>query len=713
MSDFKVLLIVASLVYSDTQILVSKCTEAQFRCNDGTCIASELKCDGAVNCPDKSDEDFVICRTNECQAGQFQCVYGACVKADATCNGVKDCEDNSDELLLACRNQTTYTDCTLIATACVFNRKKCTPASRKSNYLSKCETNERSCKDGSLIKIKKKCEGTAHCKDGSDESLEMCSTNRCFSGLDFRCKYGGCVDASAKCNGVKDCADGSDELNNLCHVNNAGLCVLPPFPKNGFYSADGYPYAHPGQAIELANLNYSCHSGYQLVGTQHPSCTRGYWSHDIPTCVSQCSLKKDPSVQYLCLPSNSSSQEGAKECGDVVQEGTAVRPKCREPGYHYKGMLINMNCRNGEWDHIIVCTPINEGQCTLPPFPRNGYYSTADLPTAHPGQVLDTVHLNYSCHLGYKLVGTQSPYCRKGWWSDKAPECISQCLLNKHPSVQYLCLPKNSSSQYGAQECGELVEDGTVVRSTCRENYYSGVLVNMHCTDGVWDIVNVCSPQCGLVTSEGEQMVLGGRSAKRGELPWHAGIYKKTFNPYKQICGGSLISRTVIISAAHCFWTELHKQLPASEFAVAVGKLYRPWNNPQDEDAQKSDVREVKIPTRFLGAASNFQDDIAVVIVQTAFEFRTYVRPVCVDFDYMFSRRQLHVGAAGKVAGWGLTDEDGIEARVLQVVELPYIDIETCISASPPGFFEFITSDKICAGVINGKAKSTYFFRTN
>ncbi|KOB68747.1 Hemolymph protein 14 [Operophtera brumata] len=84
-------------------------------------------------------------------------------------------------------------------------------------------------------------------------------------------------------------------------------------------------------------------------------------------------------------------------------------------------------------------------------------------------------------------------------------------------------------------------------------------------------------------------MVVGGERVKRGELPWHAGIYRKNVTSYEQICGGSLISKRVVISAAHCFWTDLEKQLPASQFAVAVGKLYRPWDDTVDQ-AQKSDV---------------------------------------------------------------------------------------------------------------------------
>ncbi|KOB68361.1 Pattern recognition serine proteinase [Operophtera brumata] len=205
--------------------------------------------------------------------------------------------------------------------------------------------------------------------------------------------------------------------------------------------------------------------------------------------------------------------------------------------------------------------------------------------------------------------------------------------------------------------------------------------------------------ECGVSGQTYLPVVSGGTPAIHYEMPWHAGIYSKRFRPYMQICGGSLVSHTVVISAAHCFWSDQEKQLPAEDYAVALGKIYRPWNDPQDKLVQKSDI-----PPRFFGSTANFQDDLALVVLRSAVVFSKAVRPVCLSFDYAFDVRQLTSGALGKVAGWGLTSKDGPEAPTLQVAQLPYIVIEECVADASPDFLASITGDKICAGYTNGTA---------
>ncbi|KAG6465540.1 hypothetical protein O3G_MSEX015219 [Manduca sexta] len=187
--------------------------------------------------------------------------------------------------------------------------------------------------------------------------------------------------------------------------------------------------------------------------------------------------------------------------------------------------------------------------------------------------------------------------------------------------------------------------------------------------------------------------------------PWHAGLYTKTSTPYKQICGGTVIAKNVVVTAAHCITQDPNDNMPAaSQFAVAAGKIYRPWNDIHDVGAQKSNVSEIKIPPRYQGALANFQDDIALLILANEFRYNEYVQAACINFSADFDEEQLEEGKSGKVVGWGLTDENSPRSQVLQAATLPCVNINKCIAQSPLSFKSSITGDKICAGYTNGTA---------
>lgn len=42
-------------------VVLPKCLDHQFRCNNGKCIPSKYVCDGELDCEDKSDEDPTSC----------------------------------------------------------------------------------------------------------------------------------------------------------------------------------------------------------------------------------------------------------------------------------------------------------------------------------------------------------------------------------------------------------------------------------------------------------------------------------------------------------------------------------------------------------------------------------------------------------------------------------------------------------------------------
>ncbi|KOB74658.1 Fibrillin-2, partial [Operophtera brumata] len=363
------------------------------------------------------------------------------------------------------------------------------------------------------------------------------------------------------------------------------------------------------------------------------SCLPGYVGSP-PTCA-ECVVNSDCSLGKACIN---------KKCADPCEGTCGTNAHCDV--FNHSPVC---SCGPGlTGNPFVICrqeaSKPPPGNCILPPYPVNGDYTTG-ITDAEPGQGFLYVAVNVTCHPGYGVVGPSSTTCVNGMWPFPFPKCIPMCELKPNPTVEYRCLASVADEAY--RPCGK----------------------------------------CGKVTPDGAQLVVGGESAKKGELPWHVGIYKKSF--------------MVLVPAAHCFWHN-HEKLPASLFAVAVGKLYRPWNNEVDE-AQKSDVEEIIMPPRFQGAANNYQDDIAGVIVAHPFKFETFVRPVCINFEINIDRIQVQDGTKGKVAGWGLTGENGNASSVLQVVELPYVEVSTCIKNVPAIFLEYITSDKICAGTLDTK----------
>lgn len=60
-------------------------------------------------------------------------------------------------------------------------------------------------------------------------------------------------------------------------------------------------------------------------------------------------------------------------------------------------------------------------------------------------------------------------------------------------------------------------------------------------------------------------------------------------------------------------------------------------------------IRDIILPTHFYGAELSYQHDLAIVIVKKSFEYRSFIRPVCLDFRPHFNEEQLKQNNFGKV----------------------------------------------------------------
>ncbi|GBP30586.1 Coagulation factor IX [Eumeta japonica] len=450
------------------------------------------------------------------------------------------------------------------------------------------------------------------------------------------------------------------------------LCKLPPNPDRGFYDISYTKTRRPGKlevnqyVLDEANGVYEV---FNLV------CKNGQWV-----------------IKFWKKPKSETLRFDKDELCPVLCATTVLKVDS-EPAKQPYLPNIRVTEENTK----------NQTKCELPPYPQDGNYTVMHRPAAAPGAVLGAAHLSYSCYPNRKLVGSKDVYCIEGAWSDDAPKCI-------------------------------------------------------HNTTAVTQSVLSFFAECGSIRSIAVEQTSSDTAARR-ELPWHVALYDKQ-RTYERICSGSIVATNLVgelvemdvkfddradqrdrvqvlvnetvrllcneelefVNAtvfvgitldnrlqwgphitAHCFGSGAGDSQPTSRFVVAAGKARGAWSDAADEHAQTSDAAEVIIHPRYRGKETSYQNNIALIFLDTPLNYTDYVMSVCLDFDLELDEKQLADGNLGKIASWGSASKNGTDISKLKVDWTPYVDTNKCISNSSPSLLQYITSDKICAGDAKSK----------
>ncbi|CAH0698546.1 unnamed protein product [Spodoptera exigua] len=459
---------------------------------------------------------------------------------------------------------------------------------------------------------------------------------------------------------VQDCADGSDEMQDLCDrilpaTTPRPICILPAYPENGRYILGGNATGVPGQMLPTVVLKYSCDPQYIIVGSSTLFCYRGQWSQDFPECLRYCNLPKHHSIEYKCSSSDDETLVPTEDCQEQIPDGTTVYPRCRQPVYYSPVDLLPMRCEIGTWDHTVTCVPDGEGKQFNPT--KTCDFTAKKLPLVVSPQF-------QSSPLSIGILGV---------------DISSEVQFRGHLEGKAKALPATLQGASSAP-CG--------IRFS---SLGGGTLHQLLLLDRIRRRP-VRIVDCPVVSDRLDSLAL--RRDAEVAVPHCA--YPATPAEHQPYRVPGMRER----GAAHCFWSRGELLSPAN-YVVAAGKLYRTWDHPNDTNVQISDIREIRVPDRFQGAATNFQDDIALLTLVTNLVYTRQVRPVCIDFDYEFDSRQLKVFSVGKVAGWGVT-EQGLFSEVLRVADMPYVSVADCLTDIAEKYKAYITGDKFCAGYKNG-----------
>ncbi|XP_047112422.1 trypsin 3A1-like [Schistocerca piceifrons] len=199
-------------------------------------------------------------------------------------------------------------------------------------------------------------------------------------------------------------------------------------------------------------------------------------------------------------------------------------------------------------------------------------------------------------------------------------------------------------------------------------------------------------------TSAQVPRIVGGTNVSIELVPWQVSVQIGD----KHFCGGSIISKSWVLTAAHCIRMYYSYRIRAGTANLRTGRLY--------------DVIEKKIHERYNMLA--YDCDVAILKIRGEFRLgkkaKVCARPGRVRLEpiskHMEKRAKPHVsavalqanvaaGASVMVSGWGAMVEGASTTNFLRATTVQVVSLSECRSCY---FSEALTSNMVCAAVPSG-----------
>ncbi|NXO66736.1 TMPS2 protease, partial [Phainopepla nitens] len=203
------------------------------------------------------------------------------------------------------------------------------------------------------------------------------------------------------------------------------------------------------------------------------------------------------------------------------------------------------------------------------------------------------------------------------------------------------------------------------------------------CASG--NVVSLRCIECGLSSKSVSIMnrIVGGSGAVLGQWPWQVSLHVQGTH----VCGGSIITRHWIVTAAHC--VEGRFSDPHS-WRVYAGILN------QDEMFLRSGYRVQQIISHPDYDTDSKDNDVALMKLETPLSFSETVRPVCLPNPGMMFQPNQQCW----ISGWGAEYQGGKTSNNLNYVAVPLIERSRCNAVYI--YNGMILPTMICAGDLAG-----------
>merc|ERR1711962_419598 len=181
-----------------------------------------------------------------------------------------------------------------------------------------------------------------------------------------------------------------------------------------------------------------------------------------------------------------------------------------------------------------------------------------------------------------------------------------------------------------------------------------------------------------------QDRIVGGEDASPGEFPWQVELTWGVGGSL--LCGGSLVTESMVITAAHCC-----EDMSPSDLGVVVGSYHLHQNDPDQASFSVTTVIQHELYNK-----RTKENDICLLELDGRVNLDS---PNIGLVRLPEAGEEYEAGLLCTVTGWGATSQGGGSPRVLQKVRVPIVSNNECQ-------FDYImneiTESMMCAGFDEG-----------